>query len=97
MQSLVSDVIQQAVQLCVNKKPYNGCHPELNPIERVWSRMKWFIRQWVDGSIDTLTNLVFQGLSYPNYNITNNLILKTVKGPSGSHMHACKRTIEVSI
>ena len=29
--------------------------------------------------MDTLTDLVFQGLSYPNHNIMNNLILKTIR------------------
>ena len=32
-----------------------------------------------DRSMDTLTDLVFQGLSYPNHNIMNNLILKTIR------------------
>ena len=41
--------------------------------------MKWFICQWVDGSIDTLTNLMFQGLSYPTHNSMNNLTIKTIR------------------
>ena len=34
--------------------------------------MKWFIRQFVDGSMDTLTRLLNQGLSYP----ANNVMMK---------------------
>ena len=54
-------------------------HPELNPIERVWSRMKWFIRQFVDGSMETLTRLMNEGLSYPNNDDMKNLTACTIR------------------
>ena len=41
--------------------------------------MNWFIRQWVDRSMNTLTNLMFQGLSHPDYNTMNNLTLNTIR------------------
>ena len=33
-------------------------HPELNPIERVWSRVKWHIRRLADGTLSTLDKLI---------------------------------------
>ena len=42
----------------------------------------------MDGSVDTLTILAFQGLSYPNYVITKNFVLKTVR-KSIRLAHAC--------
>ena len=54
-------------------------HPELNPIERVWSRMKWYIRQMVDGNMSTLTLLMLQGLSYPDNNNLKNLTITTIR------------------
>ena len=73
MQSLVSDETNHCCEFLPK------FHPELNPIERVWSRMKWFVRQWVHGSMDTLTNLMLQGLSYPTPNNMNNLTIKTIR------------------
>jgi hypothetical protein len=29
-------------------------HPELNSIERVWSRLKWYLRKYNDGKLATL-------------------------------------------
>jgi hypothetical protein len=57
-------------------------HPELNPIERVWGRMKWYVRQWVDGTMVTLAKLMREGLSYPDDDgiaMTNNLSLAIVR------------------
>ena len=33
-------------------------HPELNPIERVWSRLKWYLRKYNDGKLATLQDLM---------------------------------------
>ena len=33
-------------------------HPELNPIERVWSRLKWYLRKYNDGKLATLQLLM---------------------------------------
>ena len=41
-------------------------HPELNPIERVWGRMKWHIRKFADNRMDTLEKLMNYGLSTEN-------------------------------
>jgi len=41
-------------------------HPELNMIERVWSRMKWYVRKHADGSLETLKRLMKSGLSEDN-------------------------------
>ena len=60
--------------------------------------MKWFISQWVDGSMDTLTNTTFRGLSCPDYNSMNNLILKTVRGYirlTHAHLFPCDRGLDV--
>jgi hypothetical protein len=38
-------------------------HPELNPIERVWSRMKWHIRKYSDGKLAELEKIMNEGLS----------------------------------
>ena len=40
-------------------------HPELNYIERVWGRMKYFIRQYCDNTFETLKNNMKLGLE-PN-------------------------------
>ena len=37
-------------------------HPELNPIERVWSRLKWYLRKYNDGKLATLQLLMKKGL-----------------------------------
>ena len=54
-------------------------HPNLNPIERVWSRMKWFVRQFVDGSMETLTRLMNEGLCYPDNDDMKNLTACTIR------------------
>jgi transposase len=36
-------------------------HPELNPIERCWSRLKAYIRKFNDGTLDTLKRLMVEG------------------------------------
>lgn len=41
-------------------------HPELNPIERVWSKMKWHVRRTNNGSIITLRESMEYGLSEEN-------------------------------
>ena len=41
-------------------------HPELNMIEKVWSRMKWYIRKHADGSLETLKRFMKTGLSEDN-------------------------------
>lgn len=41
-------------------------HPELNPIERVWSRMKWYTRKHADGTIDKLRMLMEEGIQQEN-------------------------------
>jgi len=41
-------------------------HPELNPIERVWSKMKFHVRRKSDGSLETLENAMREGLKEPN-------------------------------
>lgn len=41
-------------------------HPELNPIERVWSKMKSYVRNVADGKILTLRDAMKDGLSEPN-------------------------------
>ena len=41
-------------------------HPELNPIERVWGRMKWYIRKFSDGKLETLERLMNEGLHEDN-------------------------------
>lgn len=38
-------------------------HPELNPIERCWGRMKWHYRRFSDGTMATLIELMKEGLS----------------------------------
>jgi transposase len=38
-------------------------HPELNPIERVWCRMKWHCRKFCTGNLDDLTTFMSEGLS----------------------------------
>lgn len=38
-------------------------HPELNPIERIWGRMKWHIRRFSDGKLSTLIRLMKEGLA----------------------------------
>ena len=35
-------------------------HPEFNPIERCWSRMKWYIRKYSDGTLTTLRRLLVE-------------------------------------
>ena len=37
-------------------------HPELNPIERVWGRMKWHIRKYSTGKLDDLEKNMNDGL-----------------------------------
>ena len=52
----------------------------------------------MDGSIGTLTNLVFQGLSYPNFITTNNLLLKTVRKSirlAHACLQACDRGLDI--
>jgi hypothetical protein len=41
-------------------------HPELNPIERVWGRMKWYVRRFSDGKLSTLKRLQREGLANTN-------------------------------
>ena len=41
-------------------------HPELNPIERCWSRMKWHTRRFCDGKLESLERYMNQGLSEEN-------------------------------
>ena len=41
--------------------------------------MKLFIHQWVNGSMNTLTNIMLRGLRHPNYNTMNNLTLKAIR------------------
>gem|GEM_PF-6246292 len=41
-------------------------HPELNMIERVWSRMKWYLRKHADGTLEKLKVLMKRGLSEDN-------------------------------
>jgi hypothetical protein len=48
-------------------------HPELNPIERCWSRMKHHVRQVNNGTIVTLREAMAQGLS------SENLPLSTIR------------------
>ena len=72
--------VVEAIKLCnIKHKSNQICkflpkfHPELNPIKRVWSRMKWYVRQMVDDTMSTLPLLMFQGLSYPDDNKLKNL------------------------
>lgn len=44
---------QLALERSINGKKHRCIflpkfHPELNPIERVWGRMKWYVRQYCD-------------------------------------------------
>ena len=41
--------------------------------------MKWFIRQFVDGSMETLTRLMNEGLSYPDNDDMKNLTACTIR------------------
>jgi hypothetical protein len=41
-------------------------HPELNPIERCWSRMKWSIRKYSNGKIAQLRTSMIHALSIAN-------------------------------
>ncbi len=45
-------------------------HPELNPIERVWSRLKWYLRKYNDGKLTTLQGLMKTGLERENVSLT---------------------------
>ena len=45
-------------------------HPELNPIERVWSRLKWYLRKYNDGKLATLQLLMKKGLDRENVSLT---------------------------
>jgi len=45
-------------------------HPELNPIERVWSRMKWHIRKYCDGSLQSLEKYMNEGLAESNLSLS---------------------------
>jgi hypothetical protein len=45
-------------------------HPELNPIERVWSRLKWYLRKYNDGKLATLQGLMKTGLERENVSLT---------------------------
>ena len=45
-------------------------HPELNPIERVWSRLKWYLRKYNDGKLATLQLLMKKGLDRENVSMT---------------------------
>jgi transposase len=44
-------------------------HPELNPIERCWSRLKWYIRKYSDGKIEHLRSSMDYGLSTSNMSL----------------------------
>lgn len=44
-------------------------HPELNPIERVWSMMKRHCRKFSNGSMSTLTESMNYGLSTENVSV----------------------------
>jgi transposase len=41
-------------------------HPELNPIERVWSRMKYWIRKYSTGKLEDLARHMEEGLAEEN-------------------------------
>jgi hypothetical protein len=45
-------------------------HPELNPIERVWSRLKLFLRKYNDGQLATLQLLMKKRLDRENVSLT---------------------------
>jgi hypothetical protein len=53
-------------------------HPELNYIERVWGRMKYFIRQHCDNTFDTLKSNMKLGLE-PN-NLPLSVIRRLARG-----------------
>jgi transposase len=38
-------------------------HPELNPIERIWGRMKWYLRKYNTGKLQDLAHNMDMGLS----------------------------------
>jgi transposase len=44
-------------------------HPELNPIERVWSRLKWYLRKYADGKLEKLQRLMVTGLQRDNVSL----------------------------
>jgi hypothetical protein len=44
-------------------------HPELNPIERVWSRLKWYLRKNADGKLEKLQRLMVTGLERDNVSL----------------------------
>lgn len=49
-------------------------HCELNPIERVWAKSKWYIRSWSDQTAATLKKLIpksFLSVNLTHENITN--------------------------
>jgi transposase len=52
-------------------------HPELNPIERCWSRMKWHVRRFSGGNLESLATNMTGGLSEEILSIT--LIRKYVR------------------
>ena len=41
-------------------------HPELNPIERAWGRMKYHVRRHTDGTLSKLKQLMIEGLGLEN-------------------------------
>lgn len=53
-------------------------HPELNPIERCWGRMKYHIRRFSDGKLSTLIRLMREGLD-PNINLPLSMIRRFIR------------------
>lgn len=45
-------------------------HPELNPIERCWSRMKFYTKKNTDGTLETLEKNMMIGLEQENLPVT---------------------------
>ena len=60
-------------EVYINHNKYHGTkhycvflpkfHPELNPIERAWSRMKWHCRKYCNGKLEDLQRFMDEGLS----------------------------------
>lgn len=54
-------------------------HPELNPIERVWSRMKWYVRKYCNNksNLEELLKRMVEGLG--SVNLPLNLVRKYIR------------------